>query len=331
MKIKVALFGGGRIGKMHLKILSRHKNFEVVFIVDDLVAPEDFPGYIVKKSENIDEVLSSNIDAIVIATPTPTHEGIIHKAILHKKSIFCEKPISTDLNKLMNIKKLLWSEDIKLQVGLNRRFDPDLKELRRLVLSGKIGRIYNIKITNRDPRCPFFDFMKSSGGIFFDFNVHDFDMIRYITGYKVVQAYAIGSAFVLPRLKEINDIDTTLISLKLEDGSLGLIDCTRETNFGYDQRVEVFGSKGMLQLDNIGSTKNLYISDILGSRTDLPLWSFVERYAVSFKNEFDAFYQYIAGYSQNSPAGICDVIDSVKVALATQDSFNKNTPCNVNY
>ncbi|TNF65930.1 MAG: inositol 2-dehydrogenase [Gammaproteobacteria bacterium] len=322
----IVLIGCGRIGKMHFDNLAIIDSINVKYIVDDYINADDFSEVIVKKASQLEEVLSDDqVDACVIAASSSAHVDLIKKAIDFRKHIFCEKPISFDVNALNELAHLVKEANLKLQVGLNRRFDPDFLALKNAIDKQKIGSIQIIKITNRDPRRPDLKFVGKSGGLFFDFNTHDFDMVHFLSGERVKEVYAIGDALIESRLKELGDIDTTLITLKLDSGALVMIDASRETNFGYDQRIEVFGSKGMLKVDNFSPTNVSCISSNNLQQSQLPYWSFVERYHQAYLNEFKAFADYLnASDDVGSPVGIDDMIQSVEVAMAVQRSYDNN-------
>ena len=193
----------------------------------------------------------------------------------------------------------------------------------------EIGNIHIIKIINRDPKRPNINFAARSGGLFFDFNTHDFDMIHYLTGNQILEIYAMGDALVQPELKEICDIDTAIITLKLNNNGFAIIDSSRETNFGYDQRIEIFGSKGMIKLENNNKNSMSYISNENYVQSSLPHWSFIERYKESYINEFNAFINYISKDNVPSPVSIDNMIEAVRIAQAAYLSYNKNKLVNL--
>jgi myo-inositol 2-dehydrogenase/D-chiro-inositol 1-dehydrogenase len=337
--LTVALIGFGRMGKMHYQTLSSLKNIEVKYIIDDTVEPlslDNFPQHTrhslprLKRTVDLPDVLSDkSIDAVIICTSSEAHVSLIQEALKHNKAIFCEKPVSFNLDTLQELKKDLAEHTIKCQVGLNRRFDPDFLALRHRLHAGEIGKTHIIKITNRDPRRPDPQFIKKSGGLFYDFNTHDFDMIHFLTGRKVSDVFVMGDALIDPKLKTLYDIDTAIITLKLDDDSLVVIDTSRETNFGYDQRIEVFGQNGMLRVDNV-SESTLQMVNTLGETHALPYWSFVERYKDAYRGEFLAFIDYVTIPNSQSPASIDDMIKSVRVANMVEKAFKENAPVHSN-
>ncbi|MCL1127319.1 inositol 2-dehydrogenase [Shewanella surugensis] len=323
----IAMLGCGRIGQMHLNlILENFSNVNVVAIVDNYLAKEphykNIPTYPVTQLEDV--LSQSRLDAVFIAANSTAHVDLIKAAIKYKKHIFCEKPISFDVTSLEHLDKELKQSNIKLQVGLNRRWDPDFCQIKRDVDAGKIGNIHIVKITNRDPKRASIKFAKRSGGMFLDFNIHDFDTARFITGSEVEQIYAAGAVLVDPELKRINDIDTSIITMKMTSGVLVVIDASRETGYGYDQRLEVFGEKGNLQVDNIGRTVTQFMG---GNKTETapPHYSFIERYKQAYINQFAAFLHYLATDDVITP-DISDARKAVEIAIAAEKSLADNQP-----
>lgn len=333
--LTVALIGFGRIGKMHFKTLSKLRKIEVKYIIDDRLNASDIgknkntdtrTAPRLKRVRDLNDVLSDkSIDAVIICTSSDAHVPLIREAAAHGKAIFCEKPVSFNIETLKDLKQILEQKNIKCQVGLNRRFDPDYIALRHRLHIGEIGTPHIIKITNRDPKRPNSNFVRDSGGLFYDFNTHDFDMIHYLTGQRVKEVFVMGDALIDPKLKELYDIDTAIITLKLNNDALVVIDTSRETNFGYDQRIEVFGQNGMLRVDNV-SESTLQMVNTLGETHALPYWSFVERYKNAYRSEFLAFIDYVSIPNATSPASLDDMIKSVEVANMVEKAFKENAP-----
>lgn len=331
--LTVALIGFGRIGKMHYQILAQLKSINVRYIVDDVTdhasllnirLSEGTPPPRLKRIADLHDVLTDqSIDAVIICTSSDAHVTLIEEAIKHQKAIFCEKPVSFDIKTLTRLRDHLNQANIKCQVGLNRRFDPDYLTLQHRLHSGEIGAPHIIKITNRDPRSPDPKFVKKSGGLFYDFNTHDFDMLYFLTCQSVKEAFVMGDALIDPRLKTLYDIDTAIITLKLANDALVVIDTSRETQFGYDQRIEIFGENGMLRVDNM-SESTLQMVSSLGETHALPYWSFVERYKQAYRNEFLAFIDYVTIPNAQSPASIDDMMRSVRVANMVEQAFKEN-------
>lgn len=326
MKIlKLALLGMGRMGKTHYRNISQYcAGAAITVVADPVYRPADGEfGNAVRFVRDPEAAIDDpEVEAVVIATPTGTHADMVEKAIARGKSIFCEKPLDLSLQKTAAIEALAKKAGVKLMLGFNRRFDPDFMQARRAVQEGRIGHVQILKITNRDPGLPPISFLKTSGGLFMDFSIHDFDMARYITGKNVVEVYARGGALIDPAVAtEAGDIDTALITLTFEDGTWALIDNSRQAVFGYDQRIEIFGDKGMIQVDNNLYHRNI-VSDASGIHHALPYHSFPERYARSYVNEIEAFVQAVLE-DREPPATAGDSLQATLVAEAAGRSMRE--------
>ncbi|GAH58645.1 unnamed protein product, partial [marine sediment metagenome] len=228
------------------------------------------------------------IEAALIFSPSPLHAEQIIAAARAGKHIFCEKPIALNPDRIRQALKVVAEEGVKLQVGFNRRFDPDFRRIKQAVASGEIGRLYLIKITARDPAPPPMEYVKGSGGMFLDMTIHDFDMVRYLSGSEVEEVYAAGAVLVDPAIGEAGDIDTAVTTMKLSNGALAVIDNSRQAVYGYDQRIEVFGSKGSIAAGNRTPTRTV-LTTTDGVVADKPLVFFLERYQESFRAEIAEF------------------------------------------
>ena len=245
-KINIGLIGLGRIGKMHAKNIFQNLPFFNLKSIADPDPNTDFTQNLedVVISDNIDNVLSDKkIEAVIVCSPTPTHYDIIKKCAAQKKHVFCEKPISFSEDEIKELITIKNKQNIFIQVGLNRRFDQDFLVAKEKIDSGTLGDIHTIHITNHDASIPRFKFLKSSGGMLFDLCIHDFDMLNFLTGQKVKEIYVNGGVFIDKRLRDIDDVDNVIITLELDSGVLCSIDSSRQTHYGYDQRIELFGSK----------------------------------------------------------------------------------------
>ena len=326
-KINIGIVGLGRIGKMHVRnICQTLPLFNLKTIADP--APDiDFTQNLedVVISDNIDSVLSDNkIEAVVVCSPTPTHYDIIKKCAARKKHVFCEKPVSFSEDEIKELITIKDRENIFIQVGLNRRFDQDFLMAKKKMDSGVLGDIHAIHITNHDASIPPFKFLKSSGGMLFDLCIHDFDMLNFLTGQKVKEIYVKGGVFIDKRLRDIGDVDNAIITLELENGALCSIDSSRQTHYGYDQRIELFGSRGMVLVEN--QKDNLYsLSDSNQTQASKINHSFIERYRGSYLNELEHFYSSII--SNTSPSvGLENILSAIQVAEAGKRSLKTNRP-----
>ena len=292
-KINVGVIGAGRIGTLHIEHLAQNiPDAELVAIcsldrgrVDTLAAQFNLP----KVTNDYTTILAdTQIDAVLICSSTDTHVQISREAAEAGKHIFCEKPIAFDLAQIDETLAIVEKSGVKFQVGFNRRFDASFRRIREAVAAGEIGEPHILRITSRDPGPPPIEYVKVSGGIFLDMTIHDFDMARYLIGDEVTEVYATGGVRVEPSIGEAGDIDTAVITLKFRNGVIGTIDNSREAVYGYDQRVEVFGSKGMVTAAN-PLTDTVTFSDSAGTRAAAPPHFFLERYKPAFLAELQAF------------------------------------------
>ena len=331
-KINIGIVGLGRIGKMHAKnICQRLPLFNLKTIADpdlDIDFTRNLEGVII--SDNIESILTDKtIGAVIVCSPTPTHYEIIKRCVMQKKHVFCEKPISFAEDEVRELITIKDKENIFIQVGLNRRFDRDFLLAKEKIDSGMLGDIHTIHITNHDASIPSFKFLKSSGGLLFDLCIHDFDMLSFLTGQKVKEIYVNGGVFIDKRLRDIGDVDNAIITLELESGVLCSIDSSRQTHYGYDQRIELFGSKGMVLVEN--KKDKLYsLSDSNQTQTSKIKHSFIERYRESYLNELEHFYSSII--SNTSPSvGPENILSAIQVAEAGRQSLKAKRPQGVKY
>ncbi|GAB1451875.1 inositol 2-dehydrogenase [Draconibacterium sp.] len=330
-KIKIAVAGLGRIGKIHLKNLCRNfSGIEVVAVMDvfdesKAIADEfNIPVFV----KDFDELLATpGLDAVVICSPTDTHADYVVKAALAGKQIFCEKPLDLSLDRVKEVLEIVEKSGVKLMLGFNRRFDPEFKKIRQLVVNDAIGDVQIVKITSRDPGPPPVSYIKVSGGMFLDMTIHDFDMARYISGKQVKEVYAKGAVMVDPEIGKAGDIDTAIITLTFEDGTMAVIDNCRKAVYGYDQRLEVFGSKGMAQAENnFPNNHKLYTES--GVSGDLPLHFFLERYDASYNQEVREFIDALVSGGK-MPVDGNDGLQSIAIGLAAKKSVAEGRPVKI--
>ena len=285
--INIALFGLGRIGQMHADNLLNHKNFNLKYIFDK---DQKLTKKLSKKynSTSIQNpkiaFKDQNIKCIFIASSTNTHLKFIEEAVVNKKVVFCEKPLDLDLNKINKCEKRISKYNPKIQIGFNRRYDPAHNSLNQNLLKGKIGKLEKIIITSRDPSPPPINYLKTSGGIFKDMMIHDFDLARFYAGKDEFELiFATGQRFSEKKLKKINDLDLATVVMKTKKGVQCIITNSRHCSFGYDQRIELFGSKGMIISDNQRDLETvLYSKNSTDNRTQLKNF-FIERYSEAYK------------------------------------------------
>jgi len=326
--INVAVAGLGRIGKIHLKNLSRNfAEIKVVAAMDvfdesKAIADEfNVPVFV----KTFDELLAvPNVDAVVICSPTDTHANYVVQAAKAGKQIFCEKPLDLSLERVQEVLEIVKETGVKLMLGFNRRFDPEFKKIRQLVENDAVGNPQIIKITSRDPGPPPVSYVKVSGGMFLDMTIHDFDMARYISGKQVKEVFAKATVKVDPEIGKAGDVDTAIITLTFEDDSMAVIDNCRKAVYGYDQRLEVFGSKGMTQAENnFPNNHKLYTES--GVSGDLPLHFFLERYDASYNQEIREFIDALVNDTE-MPVDGEDGLLSIAIGLAAKKSVEENRP-----
>jgi myo-inositol 2-dehydrogenase/D-chiro-inositol 1-dehydrogenase len=327
--VRFGVIGAGRIGKIHAENLAlRIPGAAVLAIADPVVDAASKTAealHIPRVSSDYRDILSDpGIDAVAICSPTDTHAQMIVEAARAGKHIFCEKPIAYDLAKIDDALAAAQKAGVKFQIGFNRRFDPNFRQIRTMVAEGKIGQPHILRITSRDPAPPPIEYVKVSGGIFFDMTIHDFDMARYLVGSDVDELFAAGGVMVDSKIGEAGDIDTAIITLRFKNGAIGTIDNSRKAVYGYDQRVEVFGSGGMVAAFNNTQDSNVY-SDADGVHSAKPLYFFLERYMTSFVEEMKAFVACVRNNTQPPVTG-ADGRIPVLMGMAAGKSYRENRP-----
>ena len=327
-KLKVGIIGAGRIGQVHAKSITYHiPQAEIVAISDIFVdgakkvAEElGIPNYY----EDYHEILNNpEIDAVLICSSTDTHADIACEAAEAGKHIFCEKPVDLTVAKIKKVIDAVNKAGVKLQIGFNRRYDHNFSYIKQLSNEGKLGNLQIIKITSRDPEAPPVNYVKVSGGIFLDMTVHDFDMARFIGG-EVDEVYANATVMVDPAIGECGDVDTALVSLKFKNGAVGVIDNCRRACYGYDQRLEVFGSDGQASASNDTPTNVAYINEN-GNVTDKPLYFFLERYMQSFIDEMTEFIDAVVN-DKDTKTTVYDGLEALRLGLAAKLSVAEHRP-----
>jgi myo-inositol 2-dehydrogenase / D-chiro-inositol 1-dehydrogenase len=331
-KINLGLIGVGRMGCLHAEnIRSYIPAAEIRGIAD--MQPERLKPWAdcydgLQLTANYREIIDNpEIDAVLICSSTDCHASQIIDAAKAGKHIFCEKPIDLSREKVKMVLTEVARSGIKLQVGFNRRFDHNHRAVREAVAAGTIGEPHLILITSRDPEPPPLDFIRGSGGLFFDMSIHDFDMVRYLSGLEVVEVYAAGAVMVDPAIGAAGDIDTAVITLKLTGGVIGVINNSRKAVYGYDQKVEVFGSAGSIANDNDLSSTTV-IRSAAGTCSEKPLFFFQERYNQSFVDELKDFIDAIIRDREPLSNGD-DGLQAVLIAEAARKSISENRPVKI--
>lgn len=331
--LKVGIIGAGRIGKVHTESICNYvKNAEVKAIADPFLSEETAAwakklGVEVVTKDYHEILADPEIGAVLICSSTDTHSPISIEAIRAGKHIFCEKPIDHDVAKINEVRKALEGTGLKYQVGFNRRFDHNFEAVRNAVQAGKIGEPHIVKITSRDPEPPSAAYVAVSGGMFLDMTIHDFDMARFLVGSDVEEVYVQSAVLVDPAIGEAGDVDTAVITMKMSNGALAVIDNSRRAAYGYDQRAEVFGSKGMVAVEN-DSVSNAKIATADGVTGEKPLFFFLERYMQAYAKEVTAFVDAVVNDTE-VPVNQDDGLKAVLIGLAATKSAKEHRPVKI--
>ncbi len=327
--LSVGIIGAGRIGKVHAENLAFRVPEARALAITDL--NRDAAERVASRcgiptiAGSVDQILADPaIQAVLICSSTDTHADLIVRAAQAGKHIFCEKPIAHSLAKIDAALAAVQQAGVKLQVGFNRRFDPNFARVRAAVAGGEIGSPRLLHIISRDPAPPPVSYVKVSGGIFLDMTIHDFDMARFLIGDEVEEIYTSAGVMVDPAIGDAGDLDTALLVLRFRNGVIGTIDNCRQAAYGYDQRAEILGSAGSI------ATANCYpneatISTGQSVRRDLPLNFFMDRYTDSFANEVRSFVQSVV---ENKPTAVAghDGRIPVVMGLAARKSYDERRP-----
>lgn len=331
--IKVGIIGAGRIGKVHVQSIctqvpdAKVKTLADPFMTEETAAWAKEMG-VAQVTKDYKEILADpEIDAVLICSSTDTHSPISVEAIKAGKHVFCEKPIDHDIEKIQEVIDALKESNVKYQVGFNRRFDHNFEAVQSAVAAGKIGDIHVIKVTSRDPEPPCADYVKVSGGMFLDMTIHDFDMVRFLAGCNAEEVYVQAAVLVDPAIGEAGDVDTAVITLKMENGAIAVIDNSRKAVYGYDQRAEVFGSKGMVATGN-DTASAAVISNENGVTGEVPLHFFLERYMAAYAKEVKCFIDAIVN-DTDTPLGVMDGLEPVLMGIAAKKSMEEHRPVKI--
>lgn len=279
-------------------------------------------------TKNYEDIINDpEINVVMICSPTNTHIEIIKAAAAAGKNIFCEKPISFSDEETLEAYEAVKKAGVKFQIGFNRRFDRNFSKVRRLVETKEIGDLHILKVTSRDPEPPSLEYIPTSGGLFMDMAIHDFDIVRYISGSEVEEVYVQGASLVNPEIGKLGDIDTAIVSLKFANGAMGVIDNSRQAVYGYDQRIEAFGSNGAATAQNeLESTVEVSSKD--GVKGDNPLHFFLERYNDAYIKETSEFFDAIRNDKEVS-CSFRDGIMAQRIAAAANESLKTGVPVKV--
>lgn len=327
--LNVGLIGAGRIGCLHAEHLAYRIPAANLLMVTDIVEATAqqcadrfrIPHAVADYQRLLEE---PDIQAVVICSATNTHAQIIEEAAAAGKHIFCEKPIAYSLEAIDRALAAVERAKVKLQVGFNRRFDANYRRVRDAVERGEIGQPHLLHLISRDPAPPPIEYVKVSGGIFLDMTIHDFDMARFLIGSEIEEVYTAAGVMVDPAIGAVGDLDTALVVLKFRNGVIGTIDNSRQAVYGYDQRVEVFGSRGAISIGN-SYPNTAIINDAHTVHRDLPLNFFMQRYTESYIAEMEAFVDAVLN-DKTPPVTGLDGRIPVLMALAARRSYDENRP-----
>ncbi|WP_415721837.1 inositol 2-dehydrogenase [Photobacterium ganghwense] len=300
----IALFGAGRIGQVHAVNIADHKETQLYSVIDPFsqgtaALAEKYGA----KQQSTEEALADpNVHGVLIASATDTHAELIELAAKAGKAIFCEKPVHLDIERVRSCLAIVEQYQVPLFVGFNRRYDPQFRKVREMLSAGSIGKAESLLITSRDPSPPPAEYVKVSGGMFRDMTIHDFDMARFIMGEDPVSIYAQGSNLVDPAIGQAGDIDTALIVMKFPSGAMATITNSRRSGYGYDQRIELHGEKGLLTAKNIHENAVEQWGEA-GCVAAKPEHFFLQRYDAAYKAEWTHFVDVLAGRAQPECSG----------------------------
>jgi myo-inositol 2-dehydrogenase / D-chiro-inositol 1-dehydrogenase len=304
MTVRIGLLGAGRIGKVHARAIASLPGAELVAVADPIA---EAAAAVIAGTQatvrSIDEIIgASDVDAVLITTPTDMHADLIEKAARAKKGIFCEKPVDLSVARVRECLAIVASTKATLMVGFNRRFDPNFMEVRRRIDTGEVGKVEIVSITSRDPGPPPYDYISRSGGLFRDMTIHDFDMARFLLGEEPTSVFATASVLVDAEIGKLGDVDSAAVVLKTASGKIATISNSRRATYGYDQRIEVHGSAGMVSAENIRAT-TVESANALGYRREPLLDFFMTRYTQAYVNEISSFLDAVNGTAPVTPTG----------------------------
>ncbi|MEJ8309439.1 inositol 2-dehydrogenase [Agrobacterium larrymoorei] len=328
--IRFGVLGAGRIGKVHAATIAANPKAKLAYVADAFpAAAEQLAQQTGARVASVEEIIAaSDVDAVLIATPTPSHADLIEAASKAGKHILCEKPVSLSVDRINQCLDVVEENKSTLMIGFNRRFDPNFATVEKRLRNGDVGEIEIVTIISRDPNPPPASYVKSSGGLFRDMMIHDFDMARYLMGEEFVVVNALGSALVDKAIGEEGDVDTAAVQMQTASGRIAVITNSRRATYGYDQRIEVHGSTGMLSARNIQNS-SVELWNANGIAGDPVQNFFIERYAQAYANEINTFIDAVdAGNTSPRPSGF-DGLQAQKLADAATESWQTGKPVQI--
>ncbi len=302
--VRFALIGAGRIGRLHAGNLAAEPRVRFTAVADvATAAAEEVAAAHGARVVSVEAaVADADIDAVLIASSTDSHADLIERAARAGKAILCEKPIDLDTQRARQAVAVAEDSGVPLAIGFNRRFDSNFRALKTRLEAGEIGQLETVAITSRDPEPPPIEYLRTSGGLFRDMMIHDFDMLRWLTGEDAVELHAMAANLIDPAIGAVGDVDTAIVTLRMASGRLCQITTSRRAAYGYDQRIECHGSLGMARADNV-TLSTVEVADKSGFRRDPAEPFFLERYAAAYKAELAAFVDAMTAGAAPTPSG----------------------------
>jgi myo-inositol 2-dehydrogenase / D-chiro-inositol 1-dehydrogenase len=328
--IRIAVLGAGRIGRIHGRNAASHPDARLVAVADPHVpSAQELAAATGAEVASLDEIVErSDVDAILVCTPTTTHADLIERGARAGKAVFCEKPVDLSSARIEACLATVEKAGTPLMIGFNRRFDPNFASLRRRLADGEVGEVEIVTILSRDPGPPPVSYIATSGGLFRDMMIHDLDMARFLLlGDEPVEVHAVGSSLVDPAIGQAGDVDTAAVMLKTAKGRIVQISNSRRATYGYDQRIEVHGSKGMIRAGNIHRT-TVEVANASGIAADPVQDFFLERYAEAYREELATFLNAVRDGKPCNPTGR-DGLMAQRLADAATESAQSGKPVRV--
>ncbi|MCA3574383.1 MAG: inositol 2-dehydrogenase [Aestuariivirga sp.] len=327
--LRFGVLGAGRIGKVHARTIAASGKAKVAYLADALPkAAADLAAEVGAKVASVEDIIAAkDVDAVLIATPTPFHADQIEAASNAGKAVLCEKPVSLSVARIEECLKTVAKNKTTLMIGFNRRFDTNFASLEKRLRQGAVGSIELATIISRDPAPPPADYVKSSGGIFRDMMIHDLDLARFLVGEEFVVVNALGAALVDKAIGAEGDCDTAAVQMQTASGKIAVITNSRRATYGYDQRIEVHGSKGMLRAGNVHNT-TVEVATADGFHADPILHFFTERYGQAYSAEVVTFIDAVTNGKTVAPSGF-DGLQAQKLADAATESWKTGKPVKV--
>lgn len=317
--VRFGILGAGRIGKVHARTVADSGRASVAYVADPIPdAASSLARSVGAQVSSVEAIIASDVDAILICTPTDTHADLIEQAARAGKAILCEKPVSLSVERIEQCLPVVEKAGVPLMIGFNRRFDPNFQALQKRLTQGEIGDVEMVTIISRDPAPPPVSYIARSGGLYRDMMIHDFDMARFLVGEDFVSVHAFGGALVDKAIGEAGDVDTAAVQMQTASGKIAVITNSRRATYGYDQRLEVHGSNGMLRAGNVHMT-TLERADGAGYTQDVIQNFFIDRYVAAYANEVNTFIDAMQKGTKPTPSGY-DGLQAQKLAEAATES-----------